>query len=250
MACEVDEAPACRDGWHVAPGHGFAARDWSPGLLAEPDLDVAWLADATGGDTLLDGEVPRQGSPIVGHEQGHACFAKRRDHCFAFRGAGGHRFFHVRRFARGGATDRDLGMRRRRRGHVHGVDLRVGDERVGVVVPAGHAMSQGIVTGQGCGPSHDGHEGGPVGLLEGGATFFLGDIAAAHDAPTHDALHESVIANLPCAVNRSCSVSPGRSSVVARVAGERWVCCCDAAWLYGRSRRVRASGSRGADGTN
>jgi len=70
-----------------------------------------------------------------------------------------------------------------RRGDVDCVDLGVGDEGAGVVIPAGDAVAAGVVGGFGTVAAHHGDESGVGDFGERGAAFDFGHVAAADDAP-------------------------------------------------------------------
>ena len=183
VGAQVEEEPAPGDLGQHPPGKSF--HPLLSGRLEQGDGDQAHLADRPFGEQFLDLEEGRQAAAVVGHEQGHAGRFARLDHVLALGVAAGHGLFHVHRFAGPRRFDRVLGVGVGRSGHVYRVHLRVGDQRVGVGVPAGHAVAPGVIFGEVGVAPHDRYQLRVFDFLKGGTALDFGDVAAADDAPAH-----------------------------------------------------------------
>ena len=81
------------------------------------------------------------------------------DHGLALGVGAGHRLFHVNRLARSGGAQRIVHVESRWCGHVHGIDLGIVDQRLGVVGPARHVVAAGVILGQRAIAAHHGDQG-------------------------------------------------------------------------------------------
>jgi len=94
-----------------------------------------------------------------------------------------HGLFDIDRLARAQGADGIFGMGVGRRGDIDGVDLRIGDEPVGVSVPARHLVAAGVILRQSGRAAHDRRQSRMGNQLQGRSALDLGDLPAADDAP-------------------------------------------------------------------
>lgn len=114
-----------------------------------------------------------------------------------------HGLLDVSRFAGAACSQRVLEMRSRRRRNVHGVDIGVADESVGVVVIAGDSVAAGKVFGKGTIASHDRDQPTALGFLEARTALSLAHVSTADDAPTNR--HDG---RKPCHTRSATTTSP------------------------------------------
>ena len=107
------------------------------------------------------------------------------DHRQALAVVARHWLFDVNGFAGtgdlGGVVRVGVGGRR----DIDRIDIRVGDECVGLVVPLGHVVARGIVAGLVCVAAHDRHQFGIASFVQGRAALYFCDVAAADDTPAN-----------------------------------------------------------------
>ena len=114
------------------------------------------------------------------------------DHRQALAVVARHRFFNVNGFAGSGDLGGVVCVGVGRRRDIDCIDIWVGDECVGLVVPLGYAVARGIIAGLVCVASHDRYQFGIGRFVQGGAALYFGDVAAADDAPANCS-HEDVL---------------------------------------------------------
>ena len=179
---EVDEEPAAGDGRIDPPGQ--RARPRREGAIDADGRD-ADVADRAGVDQGFHSGEARHRPAVVGGEQRHARLPAGRDHRLALGVIEGHRLLDVDRLAGARGEDRVVLVRRGRRGDVDGVDLGITHQRLGVGVPARHAMAPRVVGGLGGVAAHHRDERGAIGLLEARTALDLRDVPAPDDAPAN-----------------------------------------------------------------
>src|SRR5690625_1445984 len=215
VAGEVDEVPAPADlGPHPPRRVGAVVDDGGLGSAHRHRVD---LPDGAVVQELLDGGKARHGTPVVGHEQRQPGLFGRREHVLALRGRARHRLLDVDRLARRQHPHRVVPVGVGWGGDVHGVHLGVVDERLGVVVPARHAVPAGVVGRLGTVAAHHRDQLRTGGLLEAGPALDLGDVADPDDPPAHGP-HRLTVAEVV-----------HRSAIALKLASR-------AAWVAGMSR--------------
>eukprot|EP01022_Parablepharisma_sp_SALTPOND_P021550 TRINITY_DN427_c1_g1_i8.p1 TRINITY_DN427_c1_g1~~TRINITY_DN427_c1_g1_i8.p1 ORF type:complete len:1229 (-),score=506.41 TRINITY_DN427_c1_g1_i8:439-4125(-) len=153
------------------------------GCAGQLPVDVAWRADAA-----LDQPLPhlleaRQRAPVVGHEQRLPGGLEGVQHLHALLVAGGHGLFDAAGFASGSDLQGVVQVGVGRGGDIEGVDVGIVDQCIGIAEPARYAVTSCVVGRQGRVASHDRDQFEAGRALVGGTTLFLGDCAAADDAP-------------------------------------------------------------------
>jgi hypothetical protein len=136
-------------------------------------------------EQLLNRPEARHRPAVVRHEQRHACAGARADHLVALSGCARHRLLHIDGLARSRYAKRVVAVGVRRGGDVHRVDLRIRDQRVGVVIPARDPVPPRVVGGLVPGSTHHRHQRRAVRLLQGRPALDLRDAADADDPPPH-----------------------------------------------------------------
>ena len=182
VGADIKEQTAAGVGGGDAPGvlRGIGI---GRGGRGEAVVDAGEAADGSAGDEFADFFKPRHGAAVVGDEEFLFRGGEGGDHGVTLGGVAGHGFLHVAGLAGGGDEAGEFEVRTGRRGDIHGIDLGIGHERPGIVIPTRHAVTFCVVGGEGAVAAHDGDESGAAGLAEAGAALHLGDIAAAEDAP-------------------------------------------------------------------
>ncbi|KAG1435431.1 hypothetical protein G6F57_021129 [Rhizopus arrhizus] len=107
---------------------------------------------------LLDLREAGQGASVISNEHRYAtaCAGLQNAHALAM--VHGHGLFDIDRLARRNGLQRVLHVGGGRRGDVDRVHLRIGDERIGIGIPAGNRMAPCVILGQ-CriAPHHGSH---------------------------------------------------------------------------------------------
>ena len=144
---EVAEVAAARD-LRIEPPGSLAITILRRRWTVEHRVYAAYLADSTRIEPRFDLEEAWQHPPVVRDEQRHARLFARDDHRLTFRISARHRLFDVHRFPGLGDRQHVVLVRRRRRGNVNGIHIRVVDQRISVIVPLGDAVTLRVVTRQ------------------------------------------------------------------------------------------------------
>jgi hypothetical protein len=152
--------------------------------LVQHDVDEARHADgALVEQQLADLAKARQATTVVRDKYRHARALASVEHRLAFGMVARHRLFHVDRLSRGDHHQCVRLVRGRRRGDVDRVDVRVGDQGGGIVIPLRYTVTLRIVARLVAIAAHHGHQAATLDAVEGGTAFDLGDVTAADDAP-------------------------------------------------------------------
>jgi hypothetical protein len=105
-----------------------------------------------------NGKEPRQRAAVVGHEERRLRGLKGVDHRLTFSHRPRHRLFDVTGLFGARAAQREVGVALRRRRDVDRVDIRIGDERVNIVVPTANPVARRVIARESWAPTHDRHE--------------------------------------------------------------------------------------------
>ena len=120
---------------------------------------------------------------IVSHKARHACLLRDAIDAGTIFIARCQRFLHIDGFAGFHGHDSIGGVTRRRCGDIHGIDIGIVDEFLGISIPFGDAMLHGIGPGATLRTAHDSRHARAFHLAEGRAAFGLHDLTATDESP-------------------------------------------------------------------
>jgi hypothetical protein len=167
-----------------APVGGIAVEVRYGGTV-HPDVHRPHRADDTRIHQFLDFPVIWEHATVVGDKKGYSGLLARRDHVAALLPGSGHRLLDVDGFACGGGLECEFAVRAGRGGDVDGVDVRVGNQRIGVIIPARDVVQSGIFPGFFTGAAHDGRDARAGDLVHGRSAFHPADTARPDDSPAN-----------------------------------------------------------------